>query len=122
MKELELKAIILSEFRGEINGCPVNNEDVYYSVRNILEYIEDNHIKLTKWSDFISDLIEAFDILKRNDIEGDFNYIYEKLLGASSSIDTINDITDMLNNIVEADEYSEFETMYDRVKNNYYTS
>lgn len=122
MKELELKAIILSEFRGEINGCPVKNEDVYYSVQNILEYIIMNHIKLTKWSDFISDLIEVFDILKRNDIEGDFNYIYEKLLGASSSIDTINDITDMLNNIVEADEYSEFETMYDRVKNNYYTS
>lgn len=122
MKELELKTIILSEFKGEINGCPVNNEDVYYSVQNILEYIIINHIKLTRWSDFISDLIEAFDILKRNDIEGDFNYIYEKLLGASSSIDTINDITDMLYNITEVDGYSEFDTVYDRVKNNYYTS
>lgn len=122
MKELKLKAIVLSEFKGEINGCPINNEDVYYSVQNILEYIIMNHIKLTRWSDFISDLIEAFDILKRNDIEGDFNYIYEKLLGASSSIDTINDITDMLNNIVKTDGYSEFETMYDRVKNNYYVS
>lgn len=122
MKELKLKAIVLSEFKGEINGCPVNNEDVYYSVRNILEYIEGNHIKLTKWSDFISDLIEAFDILKRNDIKDDFNYIYEKLLGASSSIDTINDLTDMLYNITEVDGYSEFDTVYDRVKNNYYTS
>lgn len=120
--ELELKAIVLSEFRGEINGCPVNNEDVYYSVQNILEYIIMNHIKLTRWSDFISDLIEAFDILKRNDIEGDFNYIYEKLLGASSSIDTINNITDMLNNITEVDGYSEFDTVYDRIKNDYYIS
>ena len=122
MKELKLKAIVLSEFKGEINGCPVNNEDAYYSVRNILECIEGNHIKLTKWSDFISDLIEAFDILKRNDIKDDFNYIYEKLLGASSSIDTINDLTDMLYNITEVDGYSEFDTVYDRVKNNYYTS
>ena len=122
MKELELKASILSEFKGEINGCPVNNEDVYYSVRNILECIEGNHIKLTKWSNFISDLIEAFKTLSTNNLDGDFEYVYEKLLGVCSSIDTINDITDMLNNIVEADEYSEFETMYDRVKNNYYTS
>lgn len=122
MKELELKAIVLSEFRGEINGYPVNNEDVYYSVQNILEYIIMNHIKLTKWSDFISDLIEAFDILKRNDIEGDFNYIYEKLLGASSSIETIDDLTDMLYNITEVDGYSEFDTVYDRVKNDYYVS
>lgn len=122
MKELKLKAIVLSEFKGEINGCPVNNEDVYYSVRNIPEYIEGNHIKLTKQSDFISDLIEAFDILKRNDIKDDFNYIYEKLLGAGSSIDTINDLTDMLYNITEVDGYSEFDTVYDRVKNNYYTS
>ena len=67
-------------------------------------------------------MIEAFDILKRNDIKDDFNYIYEKLLGAGSSIDTINDLTDMLYNITEVDGYSEFDTVYDRVKNNYYTS
>ena len=122
MKELKLKANIISKFEGEINGCPVKNEDVYYSVQNILEYIIINHIKLTKWSDFISDLIEAFNTLKTNDLDGDYDYIYEKLLGASSSIETISDLTDMLNNIVEADGYSEFETIYDRVQNNYYVS
>lgn len=122
MKELELKAIVLSEFKGEINGCPVKNEDVYYSVQNILEYIIMNHIKLTKWSDFITDLIEAFDILKGNDIEGDFDYIYEKLLSAGSSIDTIDDLTDVLNEITEIEEYYEFDTIYDRVVNNYYIS
>lgn len=122
MKKLKLKAIVLSEFSGEINGCPVNNQDVYYSVRNILEYIENNNTKLTKWSDFISDLIEAFNTLKANDLDGDYDYIYEKLLEASSSIETISDLTDMLNNIVEADGYSEFETIYDRVQNNYYVS
>lgn len=122
MKELKLKAIVLSEFRGEINGCPVNNEDVYYSVQNILEYIESNHIKLTKWSDFISDMIEAFNILNTNNIDGEFEYVYEKLLGICSGIETIDDLTDILYNITEVDGYSEFDTVYDRVKNNYYTS
>lgn len=122
MKELELKAIILSAFKGEINGCPINNEDVYYSVRNILEYIEDNHIKLTKWSNFISDLIEAFKTLSANNLDGDFEYVYEKLLGVCSGIETIDDLTDMLYNITEVDGYSEFDKVYDRVKNDYYIS
>lgn len=122
MKELELKAIVSSEFKGEINGCPVNNKDVYYSVRNILEYIEGNHIKLTKWSNFISDLIEAFKTLNTNNLDGDFEYVYEKLLGVCSGIETIDDLTDMLYNITEVDGYSEFDTVYDRVKNDYYTS
>lgn len=122
MKELELKAIVLSEFRGEINGYPVSNEDVYYSVRNILEYIEDNHIKLTKWSNFISDLIEAFKALNANNLDGDFEYVYEKLLGICSGIETIDDLTDMLNKITEVEGYSEFDTVYDKLKNNYYIS
>lgn len=122
MKELKLKAIVLSEFKGEINGCPINNEDVYYSVRNILEYIENNYIKLTKWSDFIMDLIEAFETLSANNLDGDFEYVYERLLGVCSDIETINDLTDMLNNITEIDGYSEFDTVYDRMKNNYYVS
>lgn len=122
MKELKLKAIVLSEFKGEINGCPVNNEDVYYSVRNILECIESNHIKLTKWSNFISDMIEAFETLSVNNLDGDFEYVYEKLLGVCSDIETINDLTDMLNKITEIDGYSEFDTVYDRVKNDYYIS
>lgn len=122
MKELELKAIVLSEFKGEINGCPVNNEDVYYSVQNILEYIEGNHIKLTKWSNFISDLIEAFKTLSTNNLDGDFEYVYEKLLGVCSGIETIDDLTDILYNITEVDGYSEFDKVYDRVKNDYYIS
>lgn len=122
MKELKLKAIVLSEFKGEINGYPVNNEDVYYSVRNILEYIESNHIKLTKWSDFISDMIEAFETLNLNNLDGDFEYVYERLLGVCSDIETIDDLTDMLNKITEVDGYSEFDTIYDRVKNDYYVS
>lgn len=122
MKELELNAIVLSEFKGEINGYPVSNEDVYYSVRNILEYIEDNHIKLTKWSDFISDMIEAFKTLNANNLDGDFEYVYEKLLGICSGIETIDDLTDMLNNITEVEGYSEFDTVYDRIKNDYYIS
>lgn len=122
MKELKLKAIVLSKFKGEINGCPVNNEDVYYSVQNILEYIEGNHIKLTKWSDFISDLIEAFKDLSANNLDGDFEYVYEKLLGVCSGIEAIDNLTDMLYNITEVDGYSEFDTVYDRVKNDYYVS
>jgi len=122
MKELKLKAIVLSEFKGEINGCPVSNEDVYYSVRNILEYIEGNHIKITKWSDFINDLIEAFKALNANNLDGEFEYVYEKLLGVCSGIETIDDLTDMLYNITEVDSYSEFDKVYDRVKNDYYVS
>lgn len=67
-------------------------------------------------------MIEAFKTLSANNLDGDFEYVYEKLLGVCSGIETIDDLTDMLYNITEVDGYSEFDTVYDRVKNNYYVS
>lgn len=119
MKKLKLKAVILSEFSGEINGCPVNNEDAYYSVRNILEYIESNNTKLTKWSDFIEDLIETFEALGRHP---DFDYVYEKLIATVANKKDIDALTKTLEQISYVKCYSEFDTMYSRLKNNYYTS
>lgn len=119
MKKLKLKAVVLSEFSGEINGCPVNNEDAYYSVRNILEYIESNNTKLTKWSDFIEDLIETFEALGGHP---DFDYVYDKLIATVANKKDIDALTKTLEQISYVECYVEFDKMYSRLKNNYYTS
>lgn len=119
MKKLKLKAIVLSEFSGEINGCPVNNQNVYYSVRNILEYIESNNTKLTKWSDFITDLVEAFEALNGHP---DFDYVYDKLIATVANKKDIDALTKTLEQISYVECYLEFDKIYDRLNNNYYIS
>lgn len=119
MKKLKLKAIVLSEFSDEINGCLVNNQDVYYSVRNILEYIESNNTKLTKWSDFITDLVEAFEALNG---DPDFDYVYDKLIATVANKKDIDALTKTLEQISYVECYLEFDKIYDRLNNNYYIS
>lgn len=49
MNRLELNTNIVTNFKGEINGCTVTNEDVYYTVQNILEFAVITQLPFTKW-------------------------------------------------------------------------
>lgn len=48
MSKLELNMKVVSKFKGEINGITVSNEDVYYTLLDLLEYLTPENIPLTK--------------------------------------------------------------------------
>lgn len=122
MNKLELNANIITNFKGEINGCTVTNEDVYYTVKNILEYIVVAQIPFTKWLDFISDLIKAFTDLKSSGINDDYNYAESKVIEASAEMTNLDSIKKTFEYLIEVQYYPEFKELYNRLKNDYYTS
>lgn len=122
MNKLELNTNIITNFKAEINGCTVNNEDVYYTVQNILEFAVITQLPFTKWSDFIADLITTFEELKSSDINDDYNYAESKVIEAYAEMTTIDSIKEAFAHLVEVQCYPEFREIYNRLKNNYYTS
>lgn len=122
MNKLELNANIITNFKGEINGCIVNNEDVYYTVQNLLEYIVVTQIPFTRYSDFITDLIKAFEGLKTSGINDDYNYAESKMIEASAEMTNLDSIKKAFEYLVEVEHYPEFKELYNRLKNDYYTS
>ena len=122
MKELKLKAIVLSEFKGEINSHIMTNEDVYYTVQNILEFVVITQLPFTKWQDFIADLIKAFEDLKSSGINDDYNYAESKVIEASAEITNVDSLKNAFAHLVEVQHYPEFKDIYNKLKNNYYTS
>lgn len=125
MNKLELNTNIITNFKGEVNGHIVNNEDVYYTVKNILEYAIIDELPFTpftKWSDFIADLITAFEELKSSGINDDYNYAESKVIEASAEMTNLNSIKEAFVHLVEVQCYPEFKDIYDKLKDNYYTS
>lgn len=122
MNRLELNANIVTNFKGEINGCTVTNEDVYYTVQNILEFAVITQLPFTKWQDFIADLIKAFEDLKSSGINDDYNYAESKVIEASAEMTNLDSLKNAFAHLVEVQYYPEFKDIYDKLKNNYYTS
>ena len=122
MNRLELNTNIITNFEGEINGHTVNNEDVYYTVQNILEFAVITQLPFTKWQDFIADLIKAFEDLKSSGINDDFNYAESKIIEASAEMTNLDSLKNAFAHLVEVQYYPEFKDIYDKLKNNYYTS
>lgn len=128
MNKLELNMKVISKFKGEINGITVSNEDVYYTVLDLLEYLIPENIPFTKWSDFIANLIKAFENLKSSAITdsgnyvNDYTYVESILTKSVINVTDIDELTDAINDIVETDGYTEFEDIYNKLKDGYYTS
>lgn len=128
MSKLELNMKVVSKFKGEINGITVSNEDVYYTVLDLLEYLTPENIPFTKWSDFIANLIKAFENLKSSAITdsgnyvNDYTYVESLLTKSVINVTDIDELTDAINDIVETDGYTEFEDIYNKLKEGYYTS
>lgn len=129
MSKLEVNKKIVSKFKGEINGQTVNNEDVYYTVLDLLnEYLNYENIPFTKWNDFISDLIKAFEDIKSSAITdnstyvNEYTYIESILIHGFMRSTNIDDLKATISNIVEIEGYPEFDDLYSKLKDNYYTS
>jgi hypothetical protein len=122
MNRLELNTNIITNFEGEINSHIVTNEDVYYTVQNILEFVVITQLPFTKWQDFIADLITAFEELKSLGINDDYNYAESKIIEASAEMTNLDSLKNAFAHLVEVQYYPEFKDIYDKLKNNYYTS
>lgn len=120
--KLELNTKIISNFKAEINGCIVNNEDVYYTVSDILEYIINTDIPFTKYKDFVADLITAFENLKEYGTNKEYAYIETVLKDVTIKLTNIDELTDTLSHLVKDEIYSEFKEFYTRLWTNYYIS
>jgi hypothetical protein len=122
MNRLELNTNIVTNFKGEINGCTVTNEDVYYTVQNILEFAVITQLPFTKWQDFIVDLIKAFEDLKSSGINDDYNYAESKIIEVSAEMASLDSLKEAFTHLVEVQYYPEFKEIHNRLKDNYYTS
>jgi hypothetical protein len=122
MNRLELNTNIITNFEGEINSHIVTNEDVYYTVQNILEFVVITQLPFTKWQDFIADLIKAFEDLKSSGINDDYNYAESKVIEASAEMTNLDSLKNAFAHLVEVQYYPEFKDIYNKLKNNYYTS
>ena len=122
MNRLELNTNIVTNFKGEINGCTVTNEDVYYTVQNILEFAVITQLPFTKWQDFIADLIKVFEDLKSSGINDDYNYAESKIIEASAKMTNIDSLKEAFAHLVDVQYYPEFKEIHNRLKDNYYTS
>lgn len=128
MNKLELNTKIISNFKGKINDEDVYDEDVYYTISKLLEYLTYNNIPFTKWDEFIADLIQAFEDLKESAITdsstyvNDYTYIEAILLKDFMRSTNIDELTATISDIVENEEYTEFENLYNKLDSNYYTS
>lgn len=122
MNRLELNANIITNFKGEINGYTVTNEDVYYTVQNILEFAVITQLPFTKWQDFIVDLIKAFEDLKSSGINDDYNYAESKIIEVSAEMASLDSLKEAFTHLVEVQYYPEFKEIHNRLKDNYYTS
>jgi len=122
MNRLELNTNIITNFEGEINSHIVTNEDVYYTVQNILEFVVITQLPFTKWQDFIADLIKAFEDLKSSGINDDYNYAESKVIEASAEMTNLDSLKNAFAHLVEVQCYPEFKDIYNKLKNNYYTS
>lgn len=120
--KLELNTKIISNFKAEINGCIVNNEDVYYTVSDILEYIINTDIPFTKYKDFVIDLIETLEVLKGYGSNKEYAHVESVLKDITIKLKNIEELTDAISNLIENEIYVEFTDMYNKLKNNYYIS
>lgn len=120
--KLELNTKIISNFKAEINGCIVNNEDVYYTVSDILEYIINTDIPFTKYKDFVIDLIETLEVLKGYGSNKEYAHVESVLKDITIKLKNIDELTDAISNLIENEIYVEFTDMYNKLKNNYYIS
>lgn len=128
MSKLEVNPKIISHFKGKINGEDVYDEDVYYTISELLEYLTYDNIPFTKWDEFIADLIQAFEDLKESAITdsstyvNDYTYIESILIKDFIRTTTIDELTATISDIVENEGYTEFGDLYDKLDSNYYTS
>lgn len=130
MNNLEIRADRVTEFKGLINGHIIDVETIYDTVKTILDKLTENltDITFTKQDDFVGDLIDAFTTLYDNDIDNG-NELFDgytnaknTLINTDNKFTSLDDLLDIIENLIEDYEYTEFDTLYKRLLSNYYTT
>lgn len=126
MNKLKPNAKIISEFKGEIEGCIVDDKDVYYTVLNIIDHLFDfvsiKDISFTKSQNLIADLIEAFTELKQYQAFDRCKYLEDNIIDIIEESATLEELTTKLNDFVEYECYIVFYGICDRLAEGYYIS
>lgn len=126
MNKLKPNAKIISEFKGEIEDCIVDDKDVYYTVLNILDHLFDfisiKGISFTKSQNLIADLIEAFTELKQYQAFDRCKYLEDNIIDIIEESTTLEELTTKLNDFVEYEYYIVFYEICDRLAEGYYIS
>ena len=130
MNNLEINADRVTEFKGLINGHIIDVETIYDTVKTILDKLTQNltNTTFTKQDDFVGDLIDAFTTLYDNDIDNG-NELFDSytnakntLINTDNKFTSLDDLLDIIENLIEDYEYTEFDTLYKRLLSNYYTT
>lgn len=127
MNNLEIRADIVTNFQGLINGHIVDVSAVYHTVTKLLNKLANDLTDtiFTKQDDFISDLINTFTEIYDNCLDNESHdaYIHAEnvLTNTDNIITSLDDLSDIIYNIVEDYEYTEFDTFLNRLDSNYYT-
>lgn len=126
MNKLKPNAKIISEFKGEIEDCIIDDKDVYYTVLNILDHLFDfvsiKGISFTKSQNLIADLIEAFTELKQYQAFDRCKYLEDNIIDIIEESTTLEELTTKLNDFVEYEYYIVFYGICDRLAEGYYMS
>jgi hypothetical protein len=126
MNKLKPNAKIISEFKGEIEDCIVDDKDVYYTVLNIIDHLFDfvsiKGISFTKSQNLIADLIEAFTELKQYQAFDRCKYLEDNIIDIIEESTTLEELTTNLNDFVEYECYIVFYGICDRLAEGYYIS
>lgn len=126
MNKLKPNAKIISEFKGEIEDCIVDDKDVYYIVLNIIDHLFDfvsiKGISFTKSQNLIADLIEAFTELKQYQAFDRCKYLEDNIIDIIEESTTLEELTTKLNDFVEYEYYIVFYGICDRLAEGYYMS
>ena len=122
MNELQPNAKIISEFKGEINNCIVNDKTVYYTVIYMLSAMSNMHITFTKPKDFVCDLIKAFTELNQRHDNDRYAYLELSILDIIDEATTLEELANNLNDFIKNEYCEQLYTIYNRLIENYYTS
>ena len=126
MNKLKPNTKIISEFKGEIEDCIVDDKDVYYTVLNIIDHLFDfvsiKGISFTKSQNLIADLIEAFTELKQYQAFDRCKYLEDNIIDIIEESTTLEELTTNLNDFVEYEWYIVFYGICDRLAEGYYIS
>lgn len=122
MNELKPDAKIISKFKGEINGHAVDNEQVYYSIIDVLDAMSNKDFTFTKPHEFISDLITTFTELDRRYDNDRYTYLEINIIDIIDEATTLEELTNNLADFIGNEYCPQLYIIYDNLKDSYYTS
>lgn len=145
MNNLKLNAKIIGNFHSVINGNNINNEPVYNAIVVIIRLLRNklDEPNITKPDELIYDLIEAFEAFYNNEIytakeaytndklsiytikdtPDYFIYIRNKFINRLlTKKTTLKDLSEVLYYATKIDGHREFNTLYERLKSDFYIS